>query len=1149
MKSLRGHVGAFAVNGGRTALAATLTALLLAFATTPVPLAAQGVTTGAIAGTITDATGRPVENAQVQIVHQSTGFRSGSLSRANGYYYVQGLEVGGPYTVTVRRIGFQQADKPNVMVSLSQTTRVDVSLAQTAVTLSAVTVTGSSYNSTFSPSNQGVSFEVNDTIIRRMPQLNRNLTDLVKLTPQVIIPTSGGPSAGGQYNRYNNFTIDGANQNDRFNLNSSGGLPGGAGNGRIISQEAVKEFRVLMSPSDVRQANFTGMLVNAVTKSGTNEWHGGAIYQFRDEDFSATNFRTTALDVKQYGFQLGGPIIKNRLQFYVAPEWQERKSAASGPFVGQVGNASGTALNISADSIALVQNIVRGNSAFGFDPGTAGFVPTENPLRNLFGRIDFEINQTHRLVLRQLINRTENFAFSRNTSAFQTNPQNQNTGFRLGSNGFTGLNTNNSTVAQLYSNFSQGTSNEFIAGFNQIRDKRIVPQITPEISVGVVPVGATGTAATTPTAAITFGTEQFSINNRADQDILELQDNVSIPFGAHTFTVGGRFEKLKVYNNFAQALGGVWTFPNIAALNTLSPSGYRLGYPNSGQIEDIPASFDATMASAYAQDQWVLTPRLTVTAGLRADMPHFGDTPPQNPDIAAAFALRGITINTAWTPKAQVLWSPRIGFNWDVTGNQQNQLRGNVGVFTGPPPFILVANAYQNTGLGLVTLLCSGAQTPAFTTDVNNLPRACAGTPAPAAGSAPTAGINLTDPDFKYPQAFVTSFGVDRQLPYGVIGTFEALYRKALNGVFIRDLNLIGPRMVGGQAYTDRNGRVLYADTIIANGTAQYNVVSGQKAVLRYKVPVTANPNFTEGAIYVTNQSKDYNYTLSGQLRKRFAAGLDATVAYTYNRAYDVQSLTSDRAISNWRNGREYAGLESEPTLTTSAFERRHRVLAYGTYTLPWWKRWAATDVTVYYEGTAGFPIDYTVQNGDLNGDGYNGNDLIYVPRNATDPNEIKIGTQSTGGVFTQDLAAAQAFESFISSQKCLDEQRGTIMKRNSCRTPWQNRLDLSVRQSLPRIQGQNFTIQLDIANFANALGEVLQHVDGHEREWGKIYVPTINNSFPQQAVLSQTARTPGALNQSYPVMTMNANVRSRGAFSNVNNLGYQMALTFRYEF
>jgi hypothetical protein len=1120
------------------------TMLSLALFVSPTRLSAQGVTTGAISGTVTDAAGKPVENAQVQITNRSTGYRSGAITRTSGYYYVQGLEVGGPYTVSVKRIGYQPSERNGVTVSLSSTTRIDLQLAQTAVTLSAVTVSGAAQASTFSPAHQGVSTEVTDSLIRRIPQLNRNLTDLVKLTPQVSQPSSGGPSAGGQYNRYNNFTIDGANQNDRFNLAASGGLPGSAGGGRIISQEAVKQFRVLLSPTDVRQANFTGMLVNAVTKSGTNEFHGGALYDFRTQDLSGVTFRQTSLDVKQYGFQLGGPIIKDKLQFFVAPEWQQRTSPASGPFVGQVAGSTGSSLNIAADSIAYVQSIIQ--SKMGFDPGTSGRVDIANPLTNLFGRLDYQLNDVHRLVLRQLINRTENLSFSRNLNTFNPAVTVQNQGFRLGSNSFNGVNTNNSTVAQLYSNFQRGISNEFIAGFNQIRDQRIVPgTITPEMSVAVVPVGASNQ--TNPTAAITFGTEQFSVGNDLKQNIVELQDNVSIPFGAHTFTVGGRYEHLHVYDNFAQAAGGVWVFPTIAALNNLQPSGYRVAYANSGNVNDIPAAFNTDMKSLYAQDQWAMTPNLTITAGLRADAPSFLDKPSENTQLANAFTAKGVEIHTSWTPKTQVLWSPRIGFNWDVNGNQKNQLRGNVGIFTGPPPFVLVANAYQNTGLGLVTLSCTGAaNVPAFTVNESQLPKSCLNQAVPAPGAAGTAGINLTDPNFKYPQYFITSFGVDRALAYGLVGTFEALYRHAVNGVLIRDINLLGPRTVNGQVYTDRNGRVLYADTIFANGSiANANgslANANQRAVTLYN-----GVNFNEDAIEVTNQSKDYNYSLTGQLRRTFAAGLDLTFAYTYNRSYDVQSLTSDRAISNWRFGREYSGLESDQNLTTSQFERRHRVLAYGTWTLPWWKKLGGTDVTLYYEGMSGTPIDYIAGgNGDLNGDGTN-NDPIYIPKDATDPNEFKIGTQ-TNGVFTQNAADAKLFNDFISSQKCLNEQRGQIMKRSSCTTPWQNRMDLSLRQSLPQVRGQAMTVELDVVNFANALGLVLNHVDGRNRQWGKIYGATISAN-PQQTIVSQVARTPGPINQSMPVYSVNSSFKTSGPFGFASNLGYQMALTFRYEF
>lgn len=1117
--------------------------------------AAQGVTTGAIGGTITDAQGGPVAEAQVQVVSRSTGFTTGTRSRANGSYLVQGLEAGGPYTVTVRRIGSEPATRNDIVVSISQTTRVDFRLgAAAAVALAAVEITAGAATADISPTKTGVSTQVSDTIISRLPTLTRNFTDLVKLVPQVSRScnenNSGGftcgASAGGQYNRLNNFTIDGANQNDRFNLGSSGGLPGNAGGGRIISPDAVREFRVLMSPTDVRQANFTGMLVNAVTKSGTNDFHGTVTYNFRNEKLSATNYRTTVLDFKQYGFAVGGPIIKDKLHFFVAPELQQRTTAAAGAFVGGTTGNTGTTLNISPDSIALVQQIVR--DRIGFDPGTSGKVDIDNPLRNLFGRLDYQLTDVHRLVLRGLFNRTENLSFSRNSNTFQNNPLQQNTGFRLGSNQFNGVNTNNSTVLQAYSNWQSGRSNEFIFGFNTIRDQRIVPAVTPEMSVGVVPVGATGSAATNPTAAITFGTEQFSIGNRANQDILEVQDNVSLPFGAHTVTLGGRYERAKIYNNFPQGLGGVWVFPNIAALNNLQPSGYAVAYPNSGNAADIPAEFATNMVSFYMQDQWGLTPTMTLTAGLRADVPSIDGRPSENTTIANLATAGGLEMHTSWSPKTRVYWSPRIGINWDIDGTQTNQVRANAGIFTGPPPFILVANALQNTGLGLVRLSCTAAanNVPTFTIDQNNLPRSCRGQNPPAAGAAGTAGINLNDPNFKYPQSFVGSAGFDRRLPFNVVGTFEGLYRHDINGLRIRNLNLKGPRIVNGSAYTDVNGRVLYADTISATGTVTN---TRQRAITAVN-----GTNFTEDAIYLTNQSEGYNYTLTSQLKKNFSSGLRLTAAYNYNRAYEVQALTSDRAISNWRNGREYAGLESDNPLTTSTFERRHRIMSYGSYTMPWKRSTFPTELTFFFERQSGQPVTYTT-NLDLNGDGFGGNDPIYVPRDATNPAEYRIGTMTAAGVFTQDAAAAQAFDAFISSQKCLNAQRGRIMERNTCFSPWQNRFDLSIRQGVPTIRGQRASVQLDVLNAANAVGKVLEAIDNKSRNWGRFNNMTLS-AFSQQQVLTgapttggQINRSPGPLSQSLPVFTFNSTVRTRGAYDFVNNLGYLMQLTFRYEF
>jgi len=1092
---------------------------------------AQGVTTGAITGTVTEAGGEPVAAAEVQVVNRQTGYTSTALTRNNGFYLVPGLEVGANYSVTVQRIGFETFNVTNVVVTLGQATRVDAELRTQAIQLGAIEATATR-SEIFSPTRQGVGTTVTDSVLRRAPTLSRDFLDLVKLTPQVVRPQDGnGPSAGGQYNRFNTFTIDGANQTDKFNLNSSAGSPGNAAGAKTISPEAIKEFRVHLSPTDVRQGNFTGMLVNAVTKSGTNDWSGGATFTYRDESLADTpndsNLVKTPFQVQQYSLQLGGPIIRDRLHFFIAPEIQRRNRPASGPYFGS------SEMVIAEDS---VQSIISAANGLGYEIGGGDPVDLENPTINLFGRLDFAVNDRHRVVFRQIYNKANDDDFSRNTSAFSTDPLRQSSGFRLSSNIYEREHENLSSVAQLFSNFANGWSNEILVGYNKLRDERIVPQRSPEISIGVVPLGAT---TPTPTAPVTFGTEQFSPNNLLEQDILELTENLTIPFGAHTFTIGGRIENTNMYNNFAQRSYGVWTFANIADWVARQPFGYSYGYPNSQDWGDVAVDFGVQLFSLYAQDQWTVNPQLTVTAGLRADMPRFGDKPTRNTTIATAWQQAGGPgeLDTSLMPETQILLSPRLGFNYDVNGDQTTQIRGNVGVFTGSPPYILLGNAFANTGLGLVTLSCTSTanNVPNFTVDVDNLPTSCAGQPAPAPGAAGTAGINTNDPDFKYPQSFTGSLGVDHRLPGDVVLSLEGLYRKAINGILVRDRNLRGPRTVGDAYYTDRHGRALYADTISSSGSVT-------NTSRRYITRVN-NVNFTEGIIDVTNQSEDYNYTLSAQLSKRFSESFQAQGSYTHMKAVDVQSLTSDRAISNYRNGTQLSGAHDDVEVGTSYFSRPHRIVISGTYTAPW----KTTDVSLYFEGISGTPFTY-VYSGDINGDGVTQNDPIFVPTDATDPGEIAIGT-ITGGQFVQDLNASRRFDEFIDLQDCLSEQRGSIMERNSCRSPFQKRMDLSLRQSLPEIaalRGHGLALQLDVFNFLGVLKE----------DWGRLELPALSANFPQQAVLQSTGRTAGPLNQSLPVSTFNATVanvngdeplifRKQTSSSNF----YHVQLTLRWSF
>ncbi|MFI5231502.1 MAG: carboxypeptidase regulatory-like domain-containing protein [Gemmatimonadales bacterium] len=1102
---------------------------LIAFVTFAAAAGAQ-VTTGGIGGTITDESGKPMADVQVRVTNTQTGFKSGSVSRANGRYIVGNLDVGTGYTVEIRRIGFAPITRENVVVTLGENAQQDFMLRAQAAQLGAVSITADPSN-VFTPTRNGAESELSANQITHLPNLGRDITGLVKYAPQVNNQTGGGPSAGGQYNRYNNFTIDGANQNDAFGLAGSGGVPGGATNAHIISVDAVKEFQVLMAPADVRQGNFTGMAVNMVTKNGTNTWHGGAGYAYRNPDFAADQafIKTGDLRVSQFGFYVGGPLIKDKLQIFIAPEFQTKTNPSSGTYIGAPLTDPGL---ISADSI---NRIVNDFKAKGIDIGGGQQVKIQNPLTNLMGRVDWEINDNNRFVFRTLYNTAKNTSFSRSNSSFNTSPTVQSTGFRLTSNGYTAQNTNASQTASLYTQLSGGKTNELFTGYNTIDDIRILGsgQQLPEMSLAVTPQSG-GTP-----IAVTFGSEQFSAGNALNQKVFEIADNYTIPMGNHTFLLGARYERTSIYDNFPQQADGVYKFANIAGLEANTPIAYAVGYANGGVGY---AKFNVQQSSLYAQDQWDLSGTFRLTYGLRLDMPQMLDKPVRNDSVVAQYVKAGLPpVYTDATPKAQVLFSPRVGFNWDVTGDRKNQVRGTFGLFTATPPWILLGNAYQGTGLGYVTLACTGAaNAPAFTTDVNNLPKSCAGQAAPTPGFAGTSVLNANDPNFKYPQSWVASVGFDRQLPWGTVFTFDGLYRHAYNGIMVIDKNLKGPRLVNGVPYTDVNGRVLYADTITATGAVTN---AGQKVINSLGGPPVA---FSQGTYYVTNENTDYNYTLTGQLKKKFSDQLEMNISYTRMKSMDVQSLTSDRAVSNFQNGRNYDGLQTDMTPTTSAFERPNRIMFFGTWTLPW----KTTDFSWYYEAMSGYPIVYTIASADLNGDGINTNDAIYVPTSTTDPKGWQFKDIGSGASLVTAASQNTAFNNFISANACLNKQRGHIMSRDSCNAPWQDRADVSIVQRFPSFMaGQRLSAQLDIFNVANLIN----------KSWGQVPQATLS-TFPQQAILLSQGRTAGPLNTSVPIVQFSQSIMNNiqptatynGSFfrsqTSTANF-YSMQLSLKYTF
>ncbi|HEU4990637.1 MAG TPA: carboxypeptidase regulatory-like domain-containing protein [Gemmatimonadaceae bacterium] len=1029
--------------------------LAVAFALAlPAAAAAQGVTTGAISGTITNEQNQPVENAQVSVINRTTGFASRVTTKADGRYTVPGLDVGSSYAVTVRRIGFQPQTRENVVVVLSQVTRVDIQMVTQAAQLQAVSVVANQ-DPVMSTSHTGVAATISDSALRRLPTLNGNFTDFVALTPQVST-VGPGLSGGGTNNRFNNIQIDGSTEADLFGLGSTG-QPGGQANGKAIGLGAVKEYQVLLSPYDVRYGNFSGLLVNAVTKSGTNELHGSLYSVTRNQSFTRSQPYITKYSQTQGGFNVGGPIIKDKALFFVDAEWQARTSPAYGPYVGS---------SLNGPSQATIDQVNQALAAYGMPTGSGALVNNGNPLTNVFARFDFNLPGNTQLVVRDNYGQAVQDIFSRSASNYS-----------LDNNGYHFRSKKNAAVAQLRTLFNNGSFNELLLNYETIRDRRNPGVIAPQVTVYNGGYG------------IIDGAERYSQGNQLDQDLIEMTDNYTIPMGAHRITFGAQGQWYKVRNLFTQASYGVWTFGTLDSLQQGLARQYVVGVPLSG---DGAVRFRAGTYSAYVQDEWTVSNQLSVNYGVRLDDPVFFNKPPFNQSV-----MDSLGRNTQDIPSGNIQWSPRIGFNWDVTGDSKNQLRGGFGFFTGRPAYVWLSNAFQNSGsVGVGVLTCNGSAAPHFSSSaVTTPPTACSNGLAAKAGGE----IDLLRSDLNFPQNARLTIGFDRRLADNWIGTLEAMYTKGINNPMYQNVALAGPQG------TDPHGRVLY-------GLTPFN------PVLKHKDRNTV--------LDVQNQSNDYAYNLTGGVQRRFYNHFEGSLFYTYSHVMSVQDPTSSTAYSQYRYGRDWGGDQASTQVTRSLFEQKHHVVAQGTYSFP-----TRTDVSVIYQGGSGQPIDYVV-NGDPNGDGVSFNDPIYVPKDATNPSEMQFATATFNGVSYSPAQQAQAFENFIKSNPCLNDQRGQIMARNSCTTPWTNLVNVALRQSFGAGRFKNFSLDFQIFNFLNLLNS----------NWGRQQTVAFAGG---QTLVNYKSTTGGNLQTGQGVYTFDPHYQPW----NANNLSSNYQLQFQLKY
>ncbi|HEV8265005.1 MAG TPA: TonB-dependent receptor [Gemmatimonadales bacterium] len=988
-------------------------ALALALLAPVRPAAAQGVTSGAIVGTITDDAGAGVPNAVLTLRNGSTGQRYSGQSRADGRFYFENVQVGGPYVLEARALGFTPNRSDPFTLRLGERSVQDLTLQRAAVELTGVTVEAEA-NPLLSPARTGAQSFVSESALARLPTLGRSFIDFVNTVPQVVSAGVPGASVGGQNNRFNNIQVDGGVNNDVFGLSASG-TPGGQANAHPISVEAVKEFQVLIAPFDVRQGSFSGGLINAVTKSGTNLFRGSAFGYLQNEGLVGPDLGgrdATEFYQRQYGFTVSGPVIRDRVQFFVAADLQSRAN----PFGGQTIGAD-TSLGLDSANIGIrrttaerVAQVLSTNPAYGFDPGTFTAPSIENPDRNFFGKVTTQLATNSQLELSYNYVKASSDVLIRNsTSAIGRD------GYELSNSGYVQANVTNTARAKVMTQLSRGLANELLVGYNRIRDHREIPNRVPLIFVG-------GDRAGTNIAA---GAERFSHDNLLNQDIVEITDNLTVPVGSkHLATVGVHNEFFHFVNGFFPASLGVWSFADTTALKNVTPNRYEIALPL--RPGGPTADFHVKQWGFYAQDRWAPDPRLTVTLGLRVDIPVM-DKPNSNPALVTALG-----VNTGDFPTGNAMWSPRVGFNYDVRGNGETRLRGGAGVFSGRPPYVWISNAFGNTGLEQATLTCTAAGTiPTFTIDVDAQPQVCAGGGAP---TPPIPSIVYFEPDFKFPQNLKLALGLDHQLPAGIVGTFDFVYTKSINQFYITDVNLNG--IVGFAA--GEGGRPLYG-TPTTNGSGVSRVSAGFRDVLRHR-----------------NEGQDRALQVTAELQKRFSEGVEFRAAYTYSHSEDLFSLGSSIASSNYRFTVLDGTLENR-NLRTSIFDIPHKLQMTGIFGLPY-----GFNLSLVYIAQSGHPYTY-VASTDANGDGFTGNDAIYVPRDRSD---IALATPGD----------STALFAFINSEACLRDNKGHILPRNSCRNGSINILNARFVKAIPTISGQSLELSLDIFNLLHLLN----------RDWGQ---------------------------------------------------------------
>ncbi len=1010
------------------------------------PSAAQ-VTTASITGIVTDGARRtPIAGARVLATHEPSGTAYSALTRADGRFSIPGMRVGGPYTVTVSRIGFGNQIKSNNFLALGDATDLSFVMQELAITLDEITVTG-----VFSSERTGAATAVKGLELAALPTITRRLSDITRLTPQ-----AAGTSFLGQDNRLNNITVDGAYFNNSFGL---AGQPGERTNVAPISLDAIEAVKVSLAPYDVRQGNFVGAGVNTVTKSGTNEYTGSIYYQFRNEGLVGDSAKSLFVDAgtfkyNLFGVSLSGPIVRNKLFFFGNFE-NEGFTQPGTTFRANLGGETvqGSVTRVLSSDLDQLESYL--SNSFNYATGPYQGYDSKTPATRFVGKLNYNLNVRNKLSLRytHLDSDTDVLLSNSSSLGFGTR-RSVTTGLNFQNSNYIILENIRSVVGEWNAQFGDNKANNLIIGYShhdESRDSR--GDFFP--FVDVLEGGSVYTS---------FGFEPFTPNNELRYSSFQLQDNFTIFASKHEVTFGVSAERYQSENVFFPGSQSVYVYNSLADFytdandyvanpnRTTSPvtlNRFQVRWSNIPGQEKPIQPLKVFYTGLYAQDEWRPFGRLKLTLGLRVDVPFFGETGYQNLN-ADALTFRdenGASVQylSKKLPDPNLLWSPRLGFNWDVVGNRSTQVRGGTGIFTARPAYVWISNQIGNTGVLTGFERLDNTTARPFHPDPNHYkPTNVTGNPAS------TYELALTDPGFKFPQLWRSDVAVDQELPFGLIGTAEFLYNRDVNGIYYINANLPAP--TGNFNGPDARPR----------WTVDRCPASGVQAN-RINCPV-------DNAVVLKNQNVGRSWNFAVSLEKPLTAGLTAKAAYSYGESKNTVDPGSI-AFGSWNNN-QHPGDPNNPGLAFSANSPGRRVFATVSYRREYFS-FGATSVSVFWEAFTGGNASYTYS-GDLNGDGGTSNDLIYIPRDASEMNFEQFicnpPTCATATTFTVQQQAA-AWEAYIQQDEYLSAHRGEYAQRGAVFLPVVRRADLSVAQDLfTNVGGRRNTLQfrVDVVNAGN---------------------------------------------------------------------------------